>query len=105
MTDEEKRQRLVNAKCYYGDKAPFIVNYDGHWTGKDKQVWTYYGKPFNSFDDAYMFYKTAASPKYISKRIGFETYATVNIEVTLQKKKMAIPVFTKSIQQEFDFEF
>lgn len=45
-------------RSYYGCSAPFYVEYDGHWTGRDRQVWTSYSQPFRTMEEAYEFYKT-----------------------------------------------
>ncbi len=87
-------------RSYYGCSAPFYVEYNGHWTGRDRQVWTSYSQPFRTMEEAYEFYKTVPAPKSIHEKISENYYCCKNIEVWLKEK-----LNKKSIQQEFDFEW
>ena len=81
---------------YHWDK--YCVDYDGHWAGQDRQVWTYKYYFTNSLDEAIRWYKKVSAPKKIRKRLE-GCWCSLNID------KIIVPQPRNYIQQEFNFEW
>lgn len=83
-------------RFYHYDK--YCVDYDGHWAGQDRQVWTYKSYFTNSLDEAIRWYKKVSAPKKIRQRLE-GCWCSLNID------KIIAPQPRNYIQQEFNFEW
>lgn len=81
---------------YHWDK--YCVDYDGHWAGQGRQVWTYKSYFTNSLDEAIRWYKKVSAPKKIRERLE-GCWCSLNID------KIIAPQPRNYIQQEFNFEW
>ena len=81
---------------YHWDK--YCVDYDGHWAGQDRKVWTYKSYFTNSLDEAIRWYKKVSAPKKIRERLE-GCWCSLNID------KIIAPQPRNYIQQEFNFEW
>ena len=80
---------------YHWDK--YCVDYDGHWAGQDRQVWTYKTFFTNSLEEALKWWKKSPSPKKIRERMSEKFWCTINID------KLLIPQQHNYVQQQFMF--
>lgn len=80
-------------------KDKYCVNYDGHWAGQDRQVWTYKTFFTNSIDEALKWYDKSPSPKKIRERMNEKYWCSLNID------KLRAPKQRNYTQQEFIFEW
>lgn len=100
----ERRVEAVSLKAKrgveYGEErfyhsCRFCVDYDGHWAGQDRQVWSYQSYFTNSLDDAIKFYKRAEPPKVVRERLE-KCWAVFNIDKYIAKQR-------EYYQQELEF--
>ena len=94
-----KKKRPVEygeERFYHYDK--YCVDYDGHWAGQDRKVWTYKSYFTNSLDEAIRWYKKVSAPKKIRQRLE-GCWCSLNID------KIIAPQPRNYIQQEFNFEW
>lgn len=77
----------------------YCVDYDGHWAGADRQVWTYKSYFTNSLEDALRWYEKSPAPKKIRQRLSGKYWCSVNLD------KLRKPEHREWVQQEFNFEY
>ena len=94
---KEKRPVEYGEESFY-KWCKYCVDYDGHWSGADRQVWTYRSFFTNSIDEALRWYKKAPAPKMIREKLD-NCWCCLNID------KLLKPEPRNYIQQEFNFEW